>query len=1105
MTVEEIEIIVTAKVEEALREFKKISPKIKKELSTIQAETEKVNFNGLAKKVKASGIDKELNKVKNKIKKTFDPNDVSGIKMQGIKQEIAGVSKETQKLKGSAKQLGNAYDLQRYKQKMQELKVETKNTNKEVSKVGHVKYDTKSIQGFVDGYNKKFDPNEVSFTTTGLKTTYDAFGKLNLKQQELHKEMETLSEKLGNTPKGEQYDSILKKLISLNKEAQGLPTNIGKANQQLNKNMSMPQISTHSNMQADAQPSQQSFSLWDTLKSKIEQIKPQVQQVHSMFQNVSINPNTKQLDLVKYKISEIEEKLQKAKEGKIHLNTKDIIQTEAQLEKLNNQKQKLESNTNSRGNIFSTIFSSLRKITPQMNNVQGIAVNVKNTIRGMGTGVKNGLGHILKYAGALFSMQGIYSTLSSCANTWLSSQNAGAKQLSANIEYMKYAMGSALAPVIQFVTNLVYQLMKAIQSVAYALTGVNIFANASAKAYNNMAKSAGKAAKASKSNHVADFDEIHNIQKDSSGSGSAAGATPNFDLSKIENLDNTLIKAIKNGDWYKVGEELGKKINESLEKIPWNKIQNSAKKVATNIADFINGFIDGTDWSLIGSTIGNGINTALIFTDTFFKRTNFEKIGKAVATTLNSGIKTQDWKLTGRTIADGINSAVDTAYGFVKNFDWANFGTSIGEGIEEAIKDIDWSKLLDTLWTGFKGLLVSLKNLFFTSVRGSVVENHTELLVKMWGLNLTDKEMEELKKDFEDKYTRLFINGDWSVLTDSIKTLGRNIVEGIKQGMHEKIRDLKDWIKEKFDESIIGAIVSLFQIHSPSKVMYEIGQYIVKGLLDGIASLIGNVPLNFGQMKENALKKIEEMKNGIGTKIGNIKNNVLNWAGDVKGNMSNCWENCCKTVGNKLETMKSSISTGLSRAGTIIKNWDNNTGNTFSTLASNAGKWGRDLAENMANGIKRNTEKVTSAVSNVASKIKSFLHFTEPDEGPLSNFHTYMPDMIDLMVYGIRQNVGKVKSEMENMASVMSYTINADGVNNITQPKINTDLMIEKNNNNNKLNDIISKLSDNAETNSGKITLENKMIVNGREIAKVILDDLNDEAKRRGYKPILEH
>ena len=64
---------------------------------------------------------------------------------------------------------------------------------------------------------------------------------------------------------------------------------------------------------------------------------------------------------------------------------------------------------------------------------------------------------------------------------------------------MKYAMGSALAPVIQFVTNLVYQLMKAIQSVAYALTGVNIFAKASASSYASMAGSAKKAKNETKS------------------------------------------------------------------------------------------------------------------------------------------------------------------------------------------------------------------------------------------------------------------------------------------------------------------------------------------------------------------------------------------------------------------------------------------------------------------------------------------------------------------------------------------------------------------------------------------------------------------------------
>lgn len=1034
MTVEEIEIIVTAKVEEALKEFKKMLPQIKQEMSKVQKEIGQVDFNGLAKQVKASGIDKELSKVKQKIKETFNPADVSGLKMQGIKKEISGVSKEVQKLKGSSDQLGNAYDLQRYKQKMQELKTETQNANKEVSKVGHVKYDTKAIQKFIDSYKQGNSDTKV------------------------------------NTP-----------------------------------NVSSSNVSTN------IQPNQQSLGLWDTLKAKIQQIKPQVKQAQSMFNNMSINPNTKQLDLVKYKISEIEEKLQNAKEGKIHLNTKDIVKAEAKLEKLNNQKQKLEGNTDSRGNMFSTIFSSLKKITPQMNNMQGMAVNVKSKIKGMGTEMKNGLGHVLKYAGALFSMQGIYSTLSSCAHTWLSSQNSEAKQLNANIEYMKYAMGSALAPVIQFVTNLVYQLMKAIQSVAYALTGVNIFANASAKAYNSMASSAGKTAKSSKeaSNSLADFDEIHNIQKDTgSGSGGgSSGATPNFDLSKIENLDNTLIKAIKNGDWYKVGEELGKKINESLEKIPWNKIQNSAKKVATNIADFINGFIDGTDWSLIGSTIGNGINTGLIFADTFFKKTNFEKIGKAVATTLNSEIKTQDWKLTGRTIADGINSVVDTAYGFVKNFDWANFGTSIGEGIDEAIQNIEWGKLLDTLWTGFKGLLVSLKNLFFTSTRGSVVENHTELLVKMLGITLTDKEMEQLKKDFEDKYTRFFINGDWSVLTDSVKTLGKNIVEGIKQGMHEKIRDLKDWVREKFDESIIGAIVNLFQIHSPSKTMYELGQYIIQGMIDGIESLIENVSFNFSKMKDNILKKIEEMKNGIKTKIENIKNNVSNWAGDVKNNISSCWENCCKTVGNNLGTMKGSISTGLSGASTIIRNWKNDIGNVFSTLSSNASRWGKDLAENMANGIKRNTDKVTSAVSNVASKIKSFLHFTEPDVGPLSNFHTYMPDMIDLMVEGIHNNMRKVTDELETLTSRMSYTINTGSISNIPTIQYKTsDLQTQSPQESVLYENIKKALANNNNTgNNETINFENKLVVNGKVFAREIIEDLNSEAVRRGYKPILQH
>ncbi len=123
-----------------------------------------------------------------------------------------------------------------------------------------------------------------------------------------------------------------------------------------------------------------------------------------------------------------------------------------------------------------------------MNNISGITIKIKNQIKQWNSGIKNGLGHVLKYATALFSLRSVYSALSGSAQAWLGSQNKGAQQLSANIEYMKYAMGSVFAPIIQYVTSLVYQLMKAIQSVVYAMSGVNIFAKATASSMKKYIK-----------------------------------------------------------------------------------------------------------------------------------------------------------------------------------------------------------------------------------------------------------------------------------------------------------------------------------------------------------------------------------------------------------------------------------------------------------------------------------------------------------------------------------------------------------------------------------------------------------------------------------------
>lgn len=73
-------------------------------------------------------------------------------------------------------------------------------------------------------------------------------------------------------------------------------------------------------------------------------------------------------------------------------------------------------------------------------------------------------------------------------------------------------------------------------------------------------------------------------------------------------------------------------------------------------------------------------------------------------------------------------------------------------------------------------------------------------------------------------------------------------------------------------------------------------------------------------------------------------------------------------------------------------------------IIRSAWQWGADLINNFTEGLKAMLSKPIDAVKSLASKIKSFLGFSEPEEGPLSNFHTYAPDMMQLFAKGITDN-----------------------------------------------------------------------------------------------------
>ncbi len=63
--------------------------------------------------------------------------------------------------------------------------------------------------------------------------------------------------------------------------------------------------------------------------------------------------------------------------------------------------------------------------------------------------------------------------------------------------------------------------------------------------------------------------------------------------------------------------------------------------------------------------------------------------------------------------------------------------------------------------------------------------------------------------------------------------------------------------------------------------------------------------------------------------------------------------------------------------------------------------------------------KVGDAVKSVADKIKSFLHFSVPDEGPLTDFESWMPDFMKGLAEGINKSKKFVEKAVSGVADAM--------------------------------------------------------------------------------------
>jgi phage-related protein len=578
-------------------------------------------------------------------------------------------------------------------------------------------------------------------------------------------------------------------------------------------------------------PNTNSINLWDMIKSKIQQVIPFVRQFKQQIQQVG---GSKELELVKYKISEVEEKLENAKEGKIHLNTKEIIEAEAELERLNNKKDKLEKG--GKGNFFSNFFSSLKKITPSMNNISGITIKIKNQIKQWNGGIKNGLGHVLKYATALFSLRSVYSALSGSAQAWLGSQNKGAQQLSANIEYMKYAMGSVFAPVIQYVTSLVYQLMKAIQSVVYAMSGVNIFAKATASSMKNTSSSAKQASKSLSSVHS----EINNVSDNKSASSDGT-TTPSMDLSQMDNQMSSFgqklyefFKPLKES-WDNYGSQAIEKLKTTAEQMGglissvWKSFENiitngTAYSILENILAIIgniseaikNAWQNNGNGDAIVQNLANAFNNLLEVIRKITQSTIFQWILDVGVLAIEKLTEAIEW----------VTQKVDEFVGFLtgSNDELDGWAITIGS-IATAIGLVVAALVLYNVVAGIAAVVTAVLTSPITLVVLAIAALIAiiVLCVKHW--NTIKETMIKVATTIKEKVITAFnyMKDKISTIFNTIKTTIVNIWNGIWNGIKNIINKILGGI-ESFVNGTIKGINKL--LSGISKVANAVGSFI---------------------------------------------------------------------------------------------------------------------------------------------------------------------------------------------------------------------------------------------------------------------------------------
>lgn len=362
---------------------------------------------------------------------------------------------------------------------------------------------------------------------------------------------------------------------------------------------------------------------------------------------------------------------------------------------------------------------------------------------------------------------------------------------------------------------------------------------------------------------------------------------------------------------------------------------------------------------------------------------------------------------SGQNLAPLFNQSAEATKGLIEQANQYGMIMS-GDAVKASADFEDALTRMQSTMTGAKNALIAEFLPSLTSMMDGV-----SMLVSgdKNGFDKISEGVDELVKNITDAAPKL-LDAGVEIVESFAKAIIDNLPKLIETGL-PIIMKLADAIIENLPALLDAAVQIILQIATGiAEALPELIPTIVDTILFIVDSLIDNVDLLVDASIALILGLAEGLINALPKLIEKAPEIVIKLTEAIIRNVPKIVEASAKLIAMLVTGLVKSYSSLIKAGADALQKIKEG----FSV--EKALTWGKDLIDNFIRGIKSKWNDLKNAVKYMAETVKSYIGFSEPEVGPLSNFHTYAPDMMELFAKGIKDNEDLIADQMNESLSI---------------------------------------------------------------------------------------